>query len=135
MLPRRRSVRSMAALAGGFIGLALACTHPAAAQQADQPAADSEAGLEDIVVAAHPNKPASVELLNSPQSTLSGLPTNGGATVAEPKVPTSGFEGFIEGGFGSYGLKTIGGAVTVPLVKGKLQLSVEGYETHAGVRQ
>ena len=134
MLPRRRSVRFMAALAGGVCVFTLACTHPAAAQQADRPAADGGDGLKEIVVAAPPNKPASVELVNGPQSTLSGPPANGGATVAEPKAPTSGFEGFIEGGFGSYGAKTIGGAVTVPLVKGKLMLSVEGYDMHTGGR-
>ena len=124
----------MAALAGGLSLFALACTHPAAAQQGDQPAADGGGDLKEIVVAAPPNKPASVELFSGSQGTLSGPPANGATTAAEPKAPASGFEGFIEGGFGSYGLKTIGGAVTIPLVKGKLQLSVEGYETHAGVR-
>ena len=124
----------MAALAGGVSGLVLAYTHPAAAQQADQPTANGGGGFEEIVVAAQPSNPASVELVNGPQGTLSGPLTNGGTTVAEPKMPTSGFEGFIEGGFGSYGLKTIGGAVTVPLVEGKLLLRVEGYETHTGVR-
>ena len=131
MFTRRRSVRFTAALAGGAIGLALACTPPATAQQADPSAADSGGGLEGIVVAAPPNKPASVELVNGPQS---GSLTNGAATVAQPTAPTGGLEGFIEGGFGNHGMRTLGGAVTVPLVKGKLQLSVEGYETHAGGR-
>ena len=132
MLPRRRSVRFMAALAGGISGFALAYTQPAAAQQADQPTAGG--GLDEIVVAARPNGVASVPLLNGPQGTLSGPPTDGGATVAEPKMPTSAFEGFIEGSVGSYGQRTIGGAVTVPLVKDKLLLRVEGYETHIGTR-
>jgi hypothetical protein len=119
----------MAALAGGVSWFALAYTLPAAAQQADQPAAAG--GLDEIVVAARPNSVASVELMNSPQG---GPPTDGGATVAEPKTPASGFEGFIEGSVGSYGQRTIGGAVTIPLVKDKLLLSVEGYETHIGAR-
>jgi hypothetical protein len=122
----------MAALAVGVGGFALACMHPAAAQQADQPAAGG--GLEELVVASPPDKPASVELMTSQQGALSGAPTEGGAAVAEPKVPTSGLEGFIEGGFGNHGLRTFGGAVTVPLVKGKLQLSVEGYDMHTGIR-
>jgi outer membrane receptor protein involved in Fe transport len=124
----------MAALAGGFSGFALAYTHPAAAQQADQPTAEGGGGIDEIVVAARPNSVASVPLVTGPQGTLSGPPTNGGATVAEPKMPTSGLEGFIEGSVGSYGRNTIGGAVTVPLVEGKLILHVEGYETHTGAR-
>ena len=86
------------------------------------------------MVAADPAKPASVELVNGPHGTLAGSPTNGSATMGEPGAPANGIEGYIEGGFGNHGLKTMGGAVTVPLVKGKLELSVEGYETHAGVR-
>jgi hypothetical protein len=124
----------MAALAGGVTGFALAYTHPAAAQQADQPTAEGGGGLDEIVVAARPNSVASVPLVIGPQGMLSGPPTNGGATVAEPKMPTSGFEGFIEAGVGSYGRNTIGGAVTVPLVEGKLILHVEGYETQTGAR-
>src|ERR1700761_1024491 len=134
MYTRRRSDRLMVAVAGGAIGFALVCARPAAAQQADQPAADSGSGLEDITVAATPNRPASIELVNGSQSTLAGPPANGDATVAEPKAPNGGIEGFIEGGFGSHGLRTAGGAVTVPLVKDRLQLSVEGYATHAGFR-
>jgi hypothetical protein len=134
ILRRPRSVRFIAALAAGVSGIALACTHPAAAQQADQPSADGGGGLEQIAVAAQPNKPASVELGSATQGALFDPSTNGGATVAEPKAPASGFEGYIEGGFGSYGLRTFGGGVTVPLVKGKLQLQVEGYASHAGVQ-
>ena len=134
MLPRRRSVRFMAAIAGGVSGFALACTQPAAAQQADQPTAEGGGGLEEIVVAARPNSVASVQLVNGPQGTLSGLPTNGGATVAEPKMPTSDFEGLIEAAVGNYGRRTVGGAVTVPLMGGKGLLRVEGYDTHTGAR-
>src|ERR1700689_2929729 len=98
MLPRRRSVQFMAALAGGVIVFALAYTLPAAAQQADQPAAAG--GLDEIVVAARPNSVASVELMNSPQG---GPPTDGGATVAAPKQPASGSQGFIGDWVGSDG--------------------------------
>jgi hypothetical protein len=133
MLPRRCSVRFMAALAGGICGFALAYTYPAAAQQADQPTAEG-GGLDQIVVAARPNGVASVELVNSPQGALSGPLTNGGAAVAEAKAPASGLEGFIEGGVGSYGRQTLGGAVTIPLAGGKGLLRIEGYEAHTGAR-
>ena len=122
----------MVVLAGGVS--ALAYMHPAAAQQSDQPTAEGDSGLEEIVVAPRPNNVASVELVRGPRDTLSGPSTNGGATVAEPKMPTPGFEGFIEGSVGSYGQRTMGGAVTVPLVDDKLLVHVEGYEARTGVR-
>jgi len=134
MSSRRRSVRFIAALVGGVFGSAFACTHPAAAQQADQPTAEGGSGLGEIVVAARPDRAASVELVNGPQGTLSGPLTNGGATAAEPKMPTSGFTGFIEGSVGSYGQRALGGAVTIPLVDGKGQLRIEGYNSHIGAR-
>jgi hypothetical protein len=124
----------MAALAGGISGFALAYAHPATAQQADQPTAAGGGGLQEIVVAPRPNGVASIPLVNGPRGTLSDLPPNGGATAAEPKTPASGFEGFIEGSLGSYGQRSIGGAVTVPLVDGRGLLRIEGYETHIGVR-
>jgi outer membrane receptor protein involved in Fe transport len=122
----------MAAFAIGVCGFVFAYTLTATAQQADQPAADG--GLGEIVVAARPNGAASVELVRGPDVTLSGPPTDGGATVAEPKTPASGFGGFIEAGVGSYGRQTLGGGVTVPLAAGKGELRIEGYEAHTGVR-
>ena len=134
MLPHRRTARLVAALAGGVGGFALAFTHPAAAQQAGQPTAESGGGLQEIVVAPRPNDVASVELVKGPQSTLSGPPTDGGATAAEPRMPTGGLEGYIEAGVGSYGRNTLGGAVTIPLAGGRGLLRIEGYETHTGAR-
>ena len=132
MSSTRRSLRFIAALAVSVGGFALACAHPAAAQQADQPTA--EGGLDEIVVEARPNSPASVELVKGPQGNPSGAPTDGGATAAEPKMPTGGFEGFVEAGVGSGGRNALGGAVTVPLAGGKGLLRVEGFQTHAGGR-
>ena len=82
-------------------------------------------------MAAQPNRPASVELADGLQG---GSSSNDGAVPAELKAPASGLEGYIEAGIGTHGLRTVGGAVTVPLVKGRLQLSIEGYEAHAGSR-
>jgi outer membrane receptor protein involved in Fe transport len=132
MLPHRHSVRFVAALAGAVSGFALAYMHPAAAQQANQPTA--EGGLDQIVVAARPNDVGSVELVEGPQGTLSGPLTDSGATVAEPKTPTSGFEGFIEGGVGSHGRNIFGGAVTIPLLEGRGFLRIEGYESRTDAR-
>jgi hypothetical protein len=130
MLPHRRSARFVAALAGGACGFALACTYPAAAQQAAQPAA--QGGPDEIVVAARPNGVASVELVKGPEDALSSPPTDR-ETVAERKTPATGFGGFIEAGVGNHG-QALGGAVTVPLAAGKGELRIEGYEAHTGVR-
>jgi hypothetical protein len=132
MLARRRSVRLTGALAGGVIGFALAYMPSAAAQQAAT--AEGGGGLQGIVVAPRPNGIASVELVNAPQAALSDLPENAAATMAEPKMPAPGLEGFIAGGIGSYGLKTVGGAVTVPLAGGRGLLRIEGYDAHTGTR-
>jgi hypothetical protein len=124
----------MAALAGGVSGFALAYAHPAMAQQSDHPMEEGSGSLEEIVVAPRPNEVASVQLLTDALGTQSGLSPNAGQTQPEPRTPTSDLEGFIEGSVGNHGQKGIGGAVSVPLVEGKLLLSVEGYETHAGTR-
>ena len=130
MLRHNRPMKFTAALAGSFCGFALACAHPASAQQVAQPAADSGGDGEQIVV---PGRPAtSVELMSSPQGEPSGVPPDGGADV--PGVPTASMQGYLQSGFGSYGMRTMGGGVRLPLADGKLQLSIEGYDAHSGVR-
>jgi hypothetical protein len=128
MLRHNRSMKFTAALAGSFCGFALACSHPAAAGQADRPAADSGDGTDEVVVAEHPNHPASVELMSSPQGAQSGAPADA------PKAPAAGMAGYIEGGVGSHGMRTMGGGLSLPLVDGKLHLSIEGYDAHFGAR-
>lgn len=132
MLRHNRSMKFTAALAGSFCGFALACAHPAAAQQADRPVADSGDGTEEIVVAGRPDRPASVELMSSPHGPQSGVPTDAGADA--PKAAAAGMSGYIEGGIGSYGMRTMGGGVHLPLADGKLQLSIEGYGAHSGAQ-
>jgi hypothetical protein len=132
MLRHNRSMKFTTALAGSFCGFALACAHPAAAGQADRPVADSGDGTEEIVVAGRPNRPASVELMSSPQDAQSGAPAN--ASADAPKAPAAGISGYIEGGIGSYGMRTMGGGVSLPLADGKLHLSIEGYDAHTGGR-
>ena len=130
MLRHNRSMKFTTALAGSFCGFALACAHPAAAQQASQPVADGGDGSEQIVVAGHPT--TSVELMSSPQGAQAGAPAN--ASADAPKAPAAGMQGYLQGGFGSYGMRTMGGGVRLPLADGKLQLSIEGYDAHSGVR-
>jgi hypothetical protein len=132
MLRHNHSMKSTATLAGSFCAFALACAHPAAAQQADRPTADSWDGTEDIVVAGRPNRPASVELMSSPQDAQTGAPAN--ASADAHKAPVAGMQGYIQGGFGSYGMRTMGGGVSLPLSDGKLHLSIEGYSAHNSVR-
>jgi hypothetical protein len=130
MLRHNRSMKFTAALAGSFCGFALVCAYPAAAQQADRPAADSGGDAEQIVVAGHPT--TSVELMSSPQSEPSSATANAGAE--EPEAPVAGMDGYLQGGVGSYGMRTMGGGVHLPLANGKLQLSIEGYDAHSGLR-
>jgi len=128
MLRHNRSMKFTAALAGSFCGFTLACAHPAAAGQADRPTADNGDGTDEIVVAGRPN--SSVELMSSPQGAQSGAPANADA----PKAPAAGLQGYIEGGVGSNGLRMMGGGLHLPLVDGKLQLTIEGYGAHTGAR-
>ena len=130
MLRHNRSMKFIVALAGSFCGFALACAHPAAAGQADRPAADSGDGADEIVVAGRPN--TSVELMSSPQGAQSGATANAGADA--PKAPVAGMEGYLQAGVGSYGTRTMGGGVHLPLADGKLHLSIEGYAGHTGAR-
>jgi len=127
MLRHNRSMKFTVALAGSFCGFTLACAHPAAAGQADRPAADGRDGTDEIVVAGRPN--TSVELMSSPQDAQSGAPAN--ASADAPKAPAAGMQGYIEGGIGSYGMRTMGGGVRLPLADGKLHLSIEGYDARA----
>jgi iron complex outermembrane recepter protein len=45
-----------------------------------------------------------VEVLKGPQGTLFGTNTDGGAVLLVPKMPTSQFGGYVQGGFGNYGM-------------------------------
>lgn len=128
MLRHNRSMKFTVALAGSFCGFALACAHPAAAGQADRPAADSGDGTEEIVVAGRPT--TSVELMSSPQGAQSGASADADA----PKAPAAGMSGYIQGGIGSNGMRTMGGGLSLPLVDGKLHLSIEGYDARIGAR-
>lgn len=66
------------------------------------------------------------QVLKGPQGTLFGLASNAGATVANPRRPGETFGGYINASLGTYGRKSIGGAVDIPIVDDKLLVRVAG---------
>ncbi|WP_174275291.1 TonB-dependent receptor, partial [Sphingomonas bacterium] len=56
-----------------------------------------------------------VQVLKGPQGTLFGRNTTGGAVLLVPQKPTSRFEGYVEGLYGSYNWKGLQGAINAPL--------------------
>jgi iron complex outermembrane receptor protein len=66
----------------------------------------------------------SVEVLKGPQGTLFGRNSTGGAVLLTTKKPTNDFDGYIEGGYGSYNNRELSGAVNLPIVDDKLLLRI-----------
>ena len=56
-----------------------------------------------------------VQVLKGPQGTLFGRNTTGGAVLLVPQKPTSKFEGYVEGLYGSHDWKGLQGVINVPL--------------------
>ena len=52
-----------------------------------------------------------LQVLNGPQGTLFGRNTTGGAVLFTPQRPTDRFEGFIQGGVGTYNDRELGGVL------------------------
>jgi iron complex outermembrane receptor protein len=69
-----------------------------------------------------------VEVLRGPQGSLFGRNTIGGAIRILPVQADvdSGFTGFIAGGYGNFDMRTVSGAVTVPLVENHLAIRYAG---------
>lgn len=67
-----------------------------------------------------------VQVLNGPQGTLFGRNTTGGAVLFEPKKPTNEIGGYMTATGGNYDLRSLQGALNVPIVKDKLLLRVAG---------
>ncbi len=66
----------------------------------------------------------SVEVLKGPQGTLFGRNSTGGAVLITTKKPTNDFEGYVEGGYGSYNNREVSAAVNLPIIADKLLLRV-----------
>lgn len=67
-----------------------------------------------------------VQVLSGPQGTLFGRNTTGGAVLLQPHKPTNEFGGYIEASTGTYDLKSIEGAINVPIIDDKLMVRVAG---------
>src|SRR3546814_16257243 len=65
-------------------------------------------------------------VLKGPQGTLFGKNTLGGAVVIASQEPTYNFGGYVQGIYGRYDRRELEGAVTVPIVDGKVALRVAG---------
>jgi iron complex outermembrane receptor protein len=67
----------------------------------------------------------SVEVLNGPQGTLFGRNSIGGAVLLTTKAPQAKFGGYVDASVGNYNLRTLEGAVNLP-ISDKLQIRAAG---------
>ena len=67
-----------------------------------------------------------VQVLSGPQGTLFGRNTTGGAVLFVPKKPSNEVEGYVEGQLGNYSLRSVEGALNVPLISDKLMVRIAG---------
>ncbi len=67
-----------------------------------------------------------VQVLSGPQGTLFGRNTTGGAVLLTPKRPTNEWEGYVQGSIGNYDLRSVDGAVNLPIVEDKVMVRVTG---------
>ncbi|MDB6060349.1 MAG: TonB-dependent receptor [Verrucomicrobiaceae bacterium] len=69
---------------------------------------------------------ANIQVLKGPQGTLFGRNALGGAVVITPEAPNYDWSGYVRGGYGTKDLRTLEGAVNVPLIDNKLALRIAG---------
>src|SRR3546814_17890663 len=65
-------------------------------------------------------------LFRSPQGTLFGRNTVGGALLIDPVAPGYRFDGYLQASYGNFDTKSMEGALNVPIVDGKVALRVAG---------
>lgn len=63
---------------------------------------------------------ANVQVLKGPQGVNFGRVTNGGNVLLSPQLPTADFGGYAGVKVGNFGLRTINGAVNIPLIADKV---------------
>jgi iron complex outermembrane receptor protein len=68
----------------------------------------------------------SIQVLKGPQGTLFGKNVTGGAVLITAARPTSEFEGYVQARAGNYALRSVQGALNIPLIKDNLLLRVAG---------
>ncbi|WP_083536007.1 TonB-dependent receptor [Sphingobium sp. MI1205] len=69
----------------------------------------------------------SIQVLKGPQGTLFGRNATGGAVLITSAAPSNQFEGFVSGKLGNYDLRSIEGAINVPLVEDKILLRLSAF--------
>jgi len=69
---------------------------------------------------------ASIQVLKGPQGTLFGRNTSAGAVLIYPQAPTYKFEGYTEGSYGNYNLRTLEGAINIPIIADRVALRIGG---------
>lgn len=63
---------------------------------------------------------ANVQVLKGPQGVNFGRVTNGGNVLLSPQLPQNDFGGYLGVKVGNYGLRTVNGAVNIPLIADKV---------------
>ena len=67
-----------------------------------------------------------VQVLSGPQGTLFGRNTTGGAVLLTPRKPTNELGGYVEGSIGNYDLRSVEGAINLPVIDNQLMVRVAG---------
>ncbi|SCW38045.1 iron complex outermembrane recepter protein [Sphingobium faniae] len=73
-----------------------------------------------------------VQVLKGPQGTLFGRNTTGGAVLYKTVTPGDEFTGFLSARVGSFDQVQLQGAVTIPIVAGKVSLRIAGNHSDGG---
>ncbi len=63
---------------------------------------------------------ANVQILRGPQGVQFGRVTDGGNVLLTPQAPKNNFGGYLEAKLGNYGLRTVSGAINVPILGDKI---------------
>lgn len=73
---------------------------------------------------------STVQVLKGPQGTLFGQASNAGAFIYAPKKPGESFGGYVNVTGGSYGRRSMEGALDIPVIENKLLLRLAGLTYH-----
>ena len=65
---------------------------------------------------------ANVQVLRGPQGVQFGRVTDGGNVMMNPQLPKNSFGGYVEAKLGNYSLRSIAGAINIPIIADKVLL-------------